>query len=103
VTGRTFSTLFDLILWSAGQLGLVASGFVESAGGDTDVPQFAPNPVVFDQTATNDNLVVLMAAASQHNSGLTWLCNGHPIIQSTSGLIPDCNGLCQTCSMITLL
>jgi hypothetical protein len=76
VTGRTFSTLFDLILWSAGQLGLVASGFVEPACGDTDAPQFAPNTMVFDQTVTNDNLVVMMATASEHNSGLTWLYNG---------------------------
>ena len=52
---------------------MVTSGFVESGRADTDVPQFAPNPVVFDQTATNDNLVVLMAAASEHNSGLTFV------------------------------
>jgi hypothetical protein len=73
VTGRTFSTLLGLILGAAGQMGMVAFGVVEGARADTDVPQPAPNPVVFDQTATNDNLVVLMAAASEHNSGLTLL------------------------------
>ena len=39
-------------------------------------PQASPNPIVFDQTATNDNLVVLMAAASEYSSGLTLLYDG---------------------------
>ena len=49
---------------------------VGGARAETNVTQFAPNPVVFDQAATNDNLVVLMAAASEHNSGLTLLYSG---------------------------
>ena len=36
----------------------------------TNVPQFAPDPIVIDQSATEDNLVVLMAAASEHDSDL---------------------------------
>jgi len=49
---------------------------IPRAHADTNVLQFAPNPVVFDQMATNDNLVVLMAAASEHNSGLTLYYDG---------------------------
>ena len=36
----------------------------------TDIPQFPPFPVLFDQSATEDNLVVLMAAASEHDVAL---------------------------------
>ena len=39
-------------------------------------PQASPNPIVFDQNATNDNLVVLMAAASEYSSDLTLFQNG---------------------------
>jgi hypothetical protein len=42
-----------------------------TAFADTDVPQAGANPIVFDQTATTDNLVCLMAGGAQHNSGLT--------------------------------
>ncbi|MBI4325718.1 MAG: Ig-like domain-containing protein, partial [Chloroflexi bacterium] len=38
--------------------------------------QASPNPIVFDQTATNDNLVVLMAAASEHSDSLSLLYSG---------------------------
>jgi hypothetical protein len=43
---------------------------------DTVVPQAGPNPIVLDQTAVTDNLTVLMAAASEHNSGLKQLYSG---------------------------
>jgi hypothetical protein len=39
-------------------------------------PQAAPDPVVFDQAATTDNLIVLMAAASEYSSSLTLLYSG---------------------------
>ena len=39
-------------------------------------PQASPIPMVFDQTATNDNLVVLMAAASEYSSNLTLYQDG---------------------------
>jgi hypothetical protein len=55
---------------------VAAAVLVRESRADTNVLQFAPNPVVFDQAATNDNLVVLMAAASEHNSGLTLLYSG---------------------------
>lgn len=45
---------------------------------DTDVPQSGANPIVFDQTATTDNLIQLMAAGSQHNSGLSVTNYGSP-------------------------
>jgi hypothetical protein len=45
---------------------------------DTDVPQSGPNPIVFDQTATTDNLVFLMAAAAEHNSGVSNANYGFP-------------------------
>ncbi len=45
--------------------------FSMAAFADTDVPQAGPNPIVFDQTATTDNLVQLMAGGSDHNSGIT--------------------------------
>ncbi|MGJ8634505.1 MAG: LamG-like jellyroll fold domain-containing protein [Luteolibacter sp.] len=35
------------------------------------VAQSGDNPIVFDQTATTDNVVVLMAGGSEHNDGLT--------------------------------
>jgi hypothetical protein len=40
------------------------------------IPQAAPNPIVFDRSATNDNLVVLMAAASDYTDSLTLLNSG---------------------------
>jgi len=39
-------------------------------------PQTSPNPIGFDQTATSDNLVVLMAAASEYSEGLNLLYSG---------------------------
>src|SRR5580658_3199277 len=45
--------------------------FSIAALADTDVPQAGANPIVFDQTATTDNLVFLIAAAAEHNSGMT--------------------------------
>ena len=39
-------------------------------------PQASPIPIVFDQTATNDNLVVLMAAGSEYSSDLTLYQDG---------------------------
>jgi hypothetical protein len=41
-----------------------------TAFADTDVPQAGPNPIVFDQTAQTDNLIVLTAGAADHNSGM---------------------------------
>jgi hypothetical protein len=41
-----------------------------AAFADTNVPQAGTNPIVFDQTAKTDNLVFLMAAAAEHNSGV---------------------------------
>ena len=51
-----------------------AAVFVYDAGAKG--PQATPNPIVFDQTATNDNLFVLMAAASEYSSDLTFFQNG---------------------------
>jgi hypothetical protein len=45
--------------------------FSSVALADTNVAQAGPNPIVFDQTATTDNIVFLMAAAAEHNSGMT--------------------------------
>jgi hypothetical protein len=45
--------------------------FSSAALAETNVAQAGPNPIVFDQTATTDNLVFLMAAAAEHNSGVT--------------------------------
>lgn len=42
-----------------------------------NVAQFEPNPIVFNQAATNDNQVVLMAAASEHDSALALLHSGY--------------------------
>src|SRR5580698_3806363 len=52
--------------------------FSIAAFADTDVPQSGANPIVFDQTATTDNLVFLMAAAAEHNPGLTVANYGFP-------------------------
>jgi hypothetical protein len=52
--------------------------FLTAAFADTDVPQSGANPFVFDQTATTDNIVFLMAAAAVHNPGLTVANYGFP-------------------------
>ena len=52
--------------------------FSIAAFADTNVPQAGPNPIVFDQTATTDNLVFLMAAAAEHNSGVSNANYGFP-------------------------
>src|ERR1022692_3282583 len=49
-----------------------------AAFADTDVPQSGANPIVFDQTATTDNLVLLMAASAEHNADLTVADFGFP-------------------------
>ena len=49
-----------------------------AAFADTNVPQAGANPIVFDQTATTDNLVFLMAAAAEHNSGVVNANYGFP-------------------------
>ena len=41
------------------------------AHADTTIPQAGANPIVFNQTATTDNIQYLMAAGSEHNSSLT--------------------------------
>ncbi len=41
-----------------------------TAFADTDVPQSGANPIVFDQTAQTDNLIVLTAGEAEHNSGM---------------------------------
>ena len=51
-----------------------AAVFVYAVG--SKGPQASPIPLVFDQTATNDNLVVLMAAASEYSSDLTLYQDG---------------------------
>ncbi|MDP5031708.1 carbohydrate-binding domain-containing protein [Paraglaciecola sp.] len=38
---------------------------------DTNVAQSGDNPIIIDQSATSDNIVYLMAAGSEHNSGLS--------------------------------
>jgi hypothetical protein len=45
--------------------------FSSVANADTNIPQAGANPIVFNQTATTDNLIYLMAAGSEHNSSLT--------------------------------
>jgi hypothetical protein len=42
------------------------------------MPQAAPDPIVFNQTAQTDNLVVLMAAAAEYSRGLTVRNIGYP-------------------------
>jgi hypothetical protein len=49
-----------------------------AAFADTNVPQAGANPIVFDQTAKTDNLVFLMAAAAEHNSGMVNANYGFP-------------------------
>jgi hypothetical protein len=55
-------------------LNSTAAVFVYAVG--SKGPQASPIPLVFDQTATNDNLVVLMAAASEYSSDLTLYQDG---------------------------
>jgi hypothetical protein len=44
----------------------------------TVVPQAGPNPIVFNQTATTDNMIPLMAAAAEHTSDMTVMNLGFP-------------------------
>jgi hypothetical protein len=44
----------------------------------SDVAQAGPNPIVFDQTATTDNLVMLTAGGAEHNSQLSAYNAGSP-------------------------
>src|ERR1022692_1680907 len=71
-TKTTPSQMCLLAMWAVSALAVP----IPRAYADTNVTQFVPNAVVFDQAATNDNLVVLMAAASEHNSGLTLYYDG---------------------------
>jgi hypothetical protein len=57
---------------------LLMTLFSMAALADTNVAQSGPNPIVFDQTATTDNLVFLMAAAAEHNSGVANANYGFP-------------------------
>jgi hypothetical protein len=60
------------------RLAILMALFSIAVFADTDVPQSGANPIVFDQTATTDNLVFLMAAAAEHNSGMTVANYGFP-------------------------
>ncbi len=42
------------------------------------VSQYGPNPIVFNQSATTDNIQYLMAAASEHPDNLTLYNNDYP-------------------------
>ncbi len=57
---------------------VLAVSFPVMVCADTDVAQSGQNPIVFDQTAATDNLIQLMAAGSQHNSGLSVTNYGSP-------------------------
>lgn len=61
-----------------GALAALAIGF-SSAAPAAILPQSGDNPVVFNQTLTTDNLVVLMAAAAEHPSSVaTYTAEGSP-------------------------
>src|SRR5258708_38595311 len=48
------------------------------ASAQSTVSQYGPNPIVFDQTSTTDNIQYLMAAASEHTTDLTLYNNDFP-------------------------
>jgi len=52
--------------------------FSTTAFAQTNVAQAGPNPIVFDQTATTDNMIPLMAAAAEHTSDVTVYNLGFP-------------------------
>src|SRR6202034_4259471 len=60
------------------RLAILLTLFSTAVFADTNVPQSGANPIVFNQTATTDNLVFLMAAAAEHNPGLTVANYGFP-------------------------
>jgi hypothetical protein len=69
----------QVITFGSGSQGVINAVVVRDLGVAASAshgPQAAPDPIVFDQTATNDNLVVLMAAASEYSSPLTLLYSG---------------------------
>jgi hypothetical protein len=52
--------------------------FSTAAVAQTVVPQAGANPIVFNQTATTDNMIPLMAAAAEHTSDMTVMNLGFP-------------------------
>jgi len=48
------------------------------ASAQSAVTQYGPNPIVFDQTSTTDNIQYLIAAAAEHTSDLTLYNNDFP-------------------------
>ncbi|MDO6693130.1 DUF5010 C-terminal domain-containing protein [Aliiglaciecola sp. 3_MG-2023] len=50
---------------------LMCGLFPLSVVADTNIAQSGDNPIVVDQSAETDNIVYLMAAGSEHNSGLS--------------------------------
>ena len=52
------------------RISILTALFAMAAFADTDVPQSGANPIVFDQTAQTDNLIVLTAGEAEHNSGM---------------------------------
>jgi len=58
---------------SDGNLAIAQTATVTVQEAASHAPQASPDPIVFDQNATTDNLVVLMAAASEYSEGLTLL------------------------------
>ena len=57
-------------------LALAQTATVNVQAFPSHAPQTSPDPIVFDQTATTDNLVVLMAAAAEYSEGLNLLYSG---------------------------
>ena len=57
---------------------LVAVTAPQDASAQSTVSQYGPNPIVFDQTSTTDNIQYLMAAASEHTTDLTLYNNDFP-------------------------
>src|SRR5258708_39569193 len=57
---------------------LVAVTAPQDASAQSTVSQYGPNPIVFDQTSTTDNIQYLMAAAAEHTSDLTLYNNDFP-------------------------
>ncbi len=60
------------------RIAILTALFAGGASAATEVPQAGPNPIVFDQTAKTDNLVFLMAAAAEHNAGMSNANYGFP-------------------------
>lgn len=72
-SGQAVLTATDV---TDGSLVITGTATVSVQEAPPHAPQASPDPIVFNQSASTDNLVVLMAAASEYSEGLSLFYSG---------------------------